>query len=38
MNKDWVEFHPRQYKYLINMEAPTNIGALMELLHGEIVP
>ncbi len=29
-----VTFHPRHYEALTSMEAPTTVGALMELVHG----
>ncbi len=29
-----VTFHPRHYEALTPMEAPTTVGALMELVHG----
>lgn len=29
-----VKFHPRQYDELKNMSAPTPVGALLELVHG----
>ncbi len=29
-----VTFHPRHYEALTSMEAPTTMGALMELVHG----
>lgn len=34
INKHGVKFHPRQYEALTTMQAPTTIGALMELVHG----
>lgn len=34
INKDGVQFHPRQYEALINMQTPKTVGALMELVHG----
>lgn len=33
INKDGFKFHPRQYEALTNMQPPTTIGALMELVH-----
>ncbi len=29
-----LTFHPRHYEALTSMEAPTTVGALMELVHG----
>lgn len=34
INKDGVRFCPRQYEALTSMQAPTTVGALMELVHG----
>lgn len=33
INEDGVKFHPRQYEALVNMQAPTTVGALMELVN-----
>lgn len=35
INKDGVKFKPQQYDALTNMQAPTTVGDLMELVHGE---
>lgn len=29
-----VKFYPRQYEAIVNIQAPTNVGALMELVYG----
>lgn len=34
MNKKRVRCYRRHYEALINMSAPTTVGALMELVHG----
>ncbi len=34
IDAEGVTFHPRHHEALTSMEAPTTVGALMELVHG----
>lgn len=33
INKNGSKLHPRKYEALINMQAPTTVGGIMELVH-----